>query len=162
MSNIKCNIHAYALQQVKFNLYFFTVFHYLIRVLITFILLKMKGNIIKYNTFSHYYLLYKLFHLNINLIVFNKHRIYYLLTENSEYNQKEVLFIESILNAMQYGSKKASELFPIILQFKNLSDITLKETFIVKVGIKYIPTLKTFKAFICLILVQLCLESRCS
>jgi len=44
-----------------------------------------------------------------------------------------MLFIESVLKAMKYGSKKASELFPIILQFENLSDCSLKETFISEV-----------------------------
>lgn len=44
-----------------------------------------------------------------------------------------MIFIESVLKAMKYGSKKASELFPIILQFENLSDYSLKETFISEV-----------------------------
>lgn len=49
---------------------------------------------------------------------------------------------------MNYNDKKASELFPIILQFENLSDSTLKETFLIEVlklidfniKIKYIIT----------------------
>lgn len=56
-----------------------------------------------------------------------------MLTENIENNQNNILFIESVLKAMNYGSKKASELFPIILQIENLSDTTLKETFITEV-----------------------------
>jgi len=44
-----------------------------------------------------------------------------------------MVFIESVLKAMKYGSKKASELFPIILQFENLSYNSLKETFILEV-----------------------------
>lgn len=56
-----------------------------------------------------------------------------LLTENTKDNKKYVLFIESVLKAMKYGAKKASELFPIILQFENLSDNMLKETFILEV-----------------------------
>ncbi|XP_029343352.1 DNA-dependent protein kinase catalytic subunit isoform X2 [Acyrthosiphon pisum] len=50
--------------------------------------------------------------------------------ENTEDHQKYILFIESVLKAMKYGSKKASEFFPIILQFENLSDCSLKETFV--------------------------------
>ncbi|CAH1737387.1 unnamed protein product [Aphis gossypii] len=50
--------------------------------------------------------------------------------ENTQDNQKCMIFIESVLKAMKYGSKKASELFPIILQFENLTDYSLKEIFI--------------------------------
>lgn len=34
---------------------------------------------------------------------------------------------------MHFGDKKASELFPIILQFENLTDSTLKKTFMTEV-----------------------------
>lgn len=34
---------------------------------------------------------------------------------------------------MNYNEKKASELFPIILQFENLSDSRLKEIFLTEV-----------------------------
>jgi len=57
----------------------------------------------------------------------------YNITENAEDDQKCMLFIESVLKAMKYGSKKSSELFPIILQFENLSDSSLTETFISEV-----------------------------
>jgi len=60
-------------------------------------------------------------------------KLHCILTENTGDNQKCMLFIESVLKAMKYGSKKASELFPIILQFENLSDFSLRETFISEV-----------------------------
>ncbi|KAE9538879.1 hypothetical protein AGLY_005461 [Aphis glycines] len=47
--------------------------------------------------------------------------------ENTKDNQKFMIFIESVLKAMKYGSEKASELFPIILQFENLTDYSLKK-----------------------------------
>lgn len=56
-----------------------------------------------------------------------------LLIENNEDIKKKELFIESVLKAMNYNEKKASELFPIILQFENLSDSRLKETFLIEV-----------------------------
>lgn len=81
-------------------------------------------------------------HNFIVIIVQNEYYLYKInfmhkFTENTDlslqYNQKNILFIESVLRAMKYGSKKASELFPIILQFENLSDIVLQETFLTEV-----------------------------